>query len=421
MQLQCGLAELVINMTIEIINDPMFKEMARKSPGFFTRDRSMPFRDLMAFILFRKKNSLPSSLRRFFEAVGKDTCMSQQSLSEARAKLSPEAFEHLFKVTAMAITESRGEKWGGYLVYAVDGTQVALPSDKKLLEHFGGTGRNASSPTARASALYDVLNDTLVDVAISAATASERALAMKHIAAAEELRKQDKKLLIYDRGYASFDFIEEHERRGLFYLMRIKKRYNHGIDSQTAADGYVQLEKNGKRIRARIIKFMLDSGEVEMLATNITSKRFGAEDFKKLYFMRWPIETKYSVIKKKLQLENFSARTVDGIKQEFFASMYLANFLACAAFDSQPDITKNRNGKGNKYEYKANLNELIGILKDRLVKAMPQKDPNMRSEIVRQILEDAKHYVVPIRPNRRTKRNPYPRASSFHHNQKVNC
>lgn len=415
------LSEILARLTNEIIYSHTFRTLARKLPKHFTRDRKMPFEDLMIFMLFHLKCSIPSALRRYFEAKQEGTTMSQQSLSEARNKLTVDAFSHLYRITTEAIVEHRIEKWHGYRLYANDASKIALPDDKKLLEYYGATGRNATSPTAQASAMYDVLNDTLVDVALAPISTDERTLALQHINATKDLCANDKKLNIYDRGYASFEFIEELESQGLFYLMRVKTKFNLDIDAQTKSDGYVWLKKGDKRIRVRVIKFALDSGEIETLITNITDKRLGKKAFKKLYFMRWPIETKYAVIKKKLQLENFSAKSVEGVQQEFFASMYLVNFLASAAFDVQPEIEVSRKDKTNKYQYKANLNELVGILKDKLILAIAQPSPVKQAEMINLILDEAKRFVIPIRPNRTVHRNPNPRTSDFHHNQKVNC
>lgn len=415
------LAEILAQITSNIIYNQAFKELARKLPKYFTRNRKMPFEDLMIFMLFHLKCSIPTALRRYFKTKGEDTKMSQQSLSEARDKLTVSAFVHLYRKTAEAIVEHRTEKWHGYRLYATDGTKIALPDDIKLLAHYGAVGRNATSPTAQASAMYDVLNDTLVDVAIVPISTDERSLALQHINATKDLCINDRKLCLYDRGYASFDFINELETQGLFYLMRVKTKFNADIDAQTKTDGYVWLAKDDKRIRVRVIKFTLDSGETEALITNITDKRLGKKAFKKLYFMRWPIETKYGVIKKKLQLENFSARSVEGIQQEFFASIYLVNFMASAAFDVQQDIEDSRKDKVNKHEYKANLNELVGILKDKLILAIAQRSPSKQAELIKDILDEAKRFVVPIRQNRTVDRNPNPRTSDFHHNQKVNC
>jgi hypothetical protein len=41
------------------------------------------------------------------------------------------------------------------------------------------------------------------------------------------------------------------------------------------------------------------------------------EAFSDLYYKRWSIETKYSQLKQKLELENFSGRLVENIKQDF--------------------------------------------------------------------------------------------------------
>ena len=415
------LTEILAREIHAIIYSSAFKEMARKLPKFFTRNRKMPFEDLVMFMLFHLKCSIPSSLRRFFNAKGDDATMSQQSLSEAREKLTVDAFKHLYKKNVETIVKHRVEKWHGYRVYANDGTKIALPDEAKLLEYYGGTGRNSDSPTAQASAMYDVLNDTLVDASIAPLATDERTLALQHINATMDLCANDKKLNIYDRGYASFDFINELETKGLFYLMRVKTKFNAAIDAQTKPDGYLWLEKDSKRIHVRVIKFKLDGGETETLITNITDKRLGKKAFKKLYFVRWPIETKYGVIKKKLQLENFSSKSVEGIQQEFFASMFLANFVACAAFDVQSNIETDRVDKDNKYEYKANLNELIGILKDKVILAIAESSPVIQVELMNSILTEAKRYVVPVRPDRTSPRNPNPRSSFFHHNQKVNC
>ena len=45
------------------------------------------------------------------------------------------------------------------------------------------------------------------------------------------------------------------------------------IDAQKSADGYVWLSQDGERIHVRVIKFALDSGEIETLITNNKYKR----------------------------------------------------------------------------------------------------------------------------------------------------
>jgi hypothetical protein len=222
------LTEQIIKLTTSIISSFDFKDFARTKPSFFTRtggerQPKMPFEDLMFFILFHMKCSIPSALRRFFKDKGSDEAMSQQSLSQAREKVHSKAFKHLFTEAVKLAVEHRNETWNGYRVFANDGTKIALPDTPKILGFYGGTGKNADSPTAQASALYDVLNDTLIDVAIEPLKIDERTLAHGHISALSQLPIKSKKLLIYDRGYPSFDFIKRHEDEGLYYLMRVKR------------------------------------------------------------------------------------------------------------------------------------------------------------------------------------------------------
>jgi hypothetical protein len=382
----------------------------------------MTFEELVIFMLLSFKCSAATALRRFFEKISKnDTTMTQQSLSEARKKITVWAFRHLFELTANVMTENCAKKWLNYRVYAIDGSKIALPADETLRKHFGALGKDNTAPTAQGSILYDVLNDIVCDAAIEPLTTDERTIATAHIAVCKSIAPKDNKLIIFDRGYPSFRLIELLENEGISYVMRVKSKFNKDIDAQWKLEGYVSLEQNGKRIQVRVIKFTLDSGETETLITNITDRRLGKEAFKKLYFLRWPVETKFDIVKNKLQLENFNTRTVEGIQQDFFAAMYLTNYAAAALSDARGDIEDARVDKDNKYKYKANTNELIGILKDRLVFALSQDDTDEQAAMIAVILGDVKRNVVPIRPKRSNPRSNSPRNSKFHHNQKVNC
>jgi hypothetical protein len=348
--------------------------------------------------------------------------MRQQSLSEARKKIKVSAFIEIFRLSADVLSKCCQSTWHGFLICAIDGTKIALSQDNELLKHYGGTGANASSPTAQGSILYDILNDIVYDALIKPLSTDERSFAMMHIKTifASLVSVGRKMLIIFDRGYPSFEFIKELEDLDIKYLMRVKTKFNTDIDAQKESDGYVRLEKGGEFIDVRVIKFTLDSGEVEMLITNLHDGRLGVNAFKKLYFMRWPIETKYDIVKNKLQLENFTSRTIEGVEQDFYAVMYLTNVTASAAHDAQPKVDALRSEKANKYEYRVNVNELIGILKDRLVAALLIERDRERTRVIEDILDEIASNVVPVRPNRSVKRNPYPRSTKFHHNQKVN-
>jgi len=407
--------------TTETINNGDFRNQSKKHFNDFTRTRKMPFEEVMLFMIMRFKSSTTSALRKFFSNLGKIVSVRQQSFSEARAKIKVEAFIQLFKVSADTLLEHMNKTWHGYRVLAIDGSKVTLPQDNSLRTHFGAVGGGAVSACAQGSILYDVLNDIVVDALITPMADDERTLAYRHLDCYGTNPDGEKRLVIFDRGYASFDLIDRLQSYDYHFVMRVRRKFNLDIDAQTTSDGYVNLTKNGKQLHVRVIKFKLDSGEEETLITNIADKRLGKNAFKKLYFMRWPIETKYNVAKGKLQIENFTSRTVEGVMQDFYATMYLLNATAAAAFDAQSEIDNKREDKNNVYRYKANTNELIGVLKEQLVLALIKDNPDEQYSIIQGILSQIALAVVPIRPNRRTLRKKCNRNVKFHHNIKVNC
>ena len=416
-----NVTQLLIQRTSELIYSVCFKEASRKRPTDFTRDRKMPFEEVILFMLLSFKCSTQSALRRFFTALCKPVFMKQQSFSEARAKIKVEAFIQLFNLTVEVMRANCRRTWHGYRLLAVDGSKIALPADKKLLKHFGGTGRHASSPTAQGSIAYDVLNDIVMDAHLAPLSTDERTLAKQHLNHCKAMDPREKKLFVFDRGYASFELIDLLVQNGFQFVMRVREKFNLAIDAQICPDGIVFLEQNGKRICIRAIKFKLDSGETETLITQITDKRMGTKAFKQLYFLRWPVETKYDLVKNKLQMENFTSRTVEGIQQDFYATLYLANTVAATAFDAQAEIDEARKDKENQYDYQTNRNELIGILKDRFILAVVQEDPDKSAAMIQCIIDEVARSVVPKRLGRSTPRNPSPRKSKFYHNRKVNC
>ncbi len=368
------------------------------------------------------KASTQNALERYFEKTDEDVFITQQSFSEARQKLNVSTFIELFVMTVKLAYEGFFETWHGYRVMAIDGTKLALPSDELLRKYYGTAGAGNTSVTAQGSTLYDPLNKVVVDALIEPISTDERTLASRHIDHLCNLGKFVKELMIFDRGYPSFELIEKLRKNKINFLMRVRTKFNQEIDAQTKPDGFVYLKKKGHEdIKVRVVKFQLPSGETEVLITDLWDKRMGIKVFKELYFMRWPVETKYDEVKNKLEIENFSGRTVLAIEQDFYATMYLANIAAAAYWEAQEQVDAERAEKKNKYQYHVNVNHEIGVLKDRLILALLEDDDEKRSKQVRKILWLLAKRVSPVRPNRSVARKSSSRDSKFHHNQKSNC
>jgi hypothetical protein len=145
---------------------------------------------------------------------------------------------------------------------------------------------------------------------------------------------------------------------GIGFVMRVREKFDLGIDVLGLGDHRVILEKGGRGpVAVRVIKFRLSGGERETLISSLAdTKRYKKGSFKALYFKRWPIETKYDEVKKKLEVENFSGILVDNIRQDFYASMTLTNIAAGLYEEAQEGVEEERRGKGNKWKYQVNVN-----------------------------------------------------------------
>ena len=107
--------------------------------------------------------------------------------------------------------------------------------------------------------------------------------------------------------------------------------------------------------------------------------------------------------------------------QDFWITMYLGNMVAIIKNEADQEIAEERKDKENKYEYQANVNTLIGSMRDRLADAVFSRNPAHRQKKLERIMVEVKKSVVPIRPDGgNTPRYENTRKSSHHHNKRHN-
>jgi len=128
--------------------------------------------------------------------------------------------------------------------------------------------------------------------------------------------------------------------------MRVRRKWNLSVDAADQSDSFVKLDDD---TIVRVVKFPLPSGDQETLITNLFD--LPSEVYPTLYFYRWPVETKFDVVKNKLELENFSGRTENAVLQDFWACMHLANIAAIAKDEANELVKEQHAGKDNKYVY----------------------------------------------------------------------
>ena len=157
---------------------------------------------------------------------------------------------------------------------------------------------------ALCSTVYDVCNDYIIHGLIRPYLGSERGAALQHCSDLEDLNLFKDSFIIFDRGYFSDAMFRYFAGKGYLCVMRLKEGMK--LAKQCNGDCILTLpgdkDRSTSDIKVRVISVPLDSGVTEYLATNLLDNTLSAQDFKDLYFLRWPIESKYSELKNQFLL-----------------------------------------------------------------------------------------------------------------------
>ena len=147
-------------------------------------------------------------------------------------------------------------------------------------------------------------NKIVIDARLAKTTESERYHAFQHL----DMSKDDD-LVVYDRGYNAFWMYAYHQELGRSFCMRtIVNRDNLSRDfvqsgqseaivtyrpNRTSRQQCEEMNLPVSPITLRLIRVDLP-GETEVLITNLMDqKRFPAQEFKRLYHLRWGVEEFY--------------------------------------------------------------------------------------------------------------------------------
>jgi hypothetical protein len=358
----------------------------RQNDTDFTRDSKLTFPTLVLFLLNQVKGSLQQELDTFFQQIN-DTLVplrvvGKSAFSEARKKLKSSVFIAVGRHIVEQVEQSDDLKtWKGFRLYAIDGSRVRLPNEQAVKEKYGclGNGNHKHDcPMGLASACYDVLNDLMIDVHLGPSNGSERVNALEHLC-----WMSPQALAIYDRGYPAFWFMQAHLERSIDFCMRspwnlfneTRDFYMSGKDEALVAfhsgrDAKLKCEQHAVSdvpMMLRLIRIDLPSGEVEILITSILeSTAIQGREFKSVYHKRWGVEEAFKRIKSRLELENFSGKSVLAVEQDFYAKMATYNFAALLALAAEPEVKKE--GRHGKYVYAVNHAQALSRLKSVWVK-----------------------------------------------------
>ncbi|MDP2090977.1 MAG: IS4 family transposase [Candidatus Gracilibacteria bacterium] len=394
-----------INITRKLINSNEIKMIFRKCEKYFTRNRKLTFGIVVNLILQKGVKSLQLRLNEFsIKLSGNLETITASAYVKAKNKLSYKLFLQLNLIAIinrfydLKENEAGYKTWNNYRILAIDGSQIRLPDEKEIKENYGtskiknGKGDIGEYTHGLLSVLYDPLNNLALDTILERGKYSERALAIKNIMNLEETIKiNEKDFMIYDRGYYSsflFAIILSYNKEVLFRLKAnaIKEadelfnkdcKINSKIitikvenNEKEYKDKYgIKLDKKlAETIKIRLIRIVLKTGEIEVLATSLLDEeKYNIEDFNELYFKRWGIEVYYNTIKNRLGLENFSGKNVESVLQDLHSTIFLSNLETIISRTNNMELEIKTKEKELKNKQKVNKNVSFNIIKNRIL------------------------------------------------------
>jgi len=342
---------------------------------------------------------------------------TKSAFVQYRKKINADVFKQLSDNIIKEFYTDNDENvklWRGFRLLAVDGSRLTLPNTKELQKEFGIVRNQSDSPITqgRISVLYDVLNGFVIDSILSPLSQPEKELAMRHLS---NTKQGD--LIIYDRGYPSFEMMYEHRKLNIDFLFRVQSNFNNKVKSFITSKMHSHIVKiyPGKNtklsnkpyskddyILVRLSKVILPDDTIEVLISSLVDVvKFKNDLFKDLYFKRWKVELYYDELKNKLLVGNFSGYSKQTIFQDFYSSIFVSNIQTLLVSEINEEL-KTARGQ-TKYQYKVNANVSYGILKNRILELFFSDKP--MDQITDKIKALLKKHTIPIRPNRKYARD----------------
>lgn len=408
----------------------IINEMAKTPEAFvnnpskdFIRSRKLSFETMIKLLLAMGGSDIYTELLEYFK-YDVDTA-SASAFVQQRSKIKIEALKYLFKAFTKSFDHYK--TFNGYRLLAADGSKLNIAHNPSNLDTYVKCGENARGfNVLHLNALFDLCNKVYTDAYIQPIRQANERLALN--AMVDRCDIDDKVIIIADRGYESYNNFAHIQEKGFKYVVRIRDKTTRGIvsklnniSSNEVFDKKITLKlsrRQTKKLKAdpmykflpsnvnfdfldlkspnvylmsfRVVRFKISDDSYETIITNLDKEEFDTDMIKKLYNMRWGIETSFRELKYAIGLVNFHSKKIEYIKQEVFAKLTMYNF--CEIITLNVVITK----KQRKHTYQVNFTKAIRICIYFFKQPINESPPDVEALIQKNIL--------PIRKGRKDPR-----------------
>lgn len=372
----------MLEIIISILDAKTTIEKYKIGDKSFVRERKLNFKKMALLLLSKSVKSLQNMLNEFFDKASENfETVTASAFTQARKKLSHKLFVDLNRmIVEMFYAEKTPKKYKNLILVAIDGSKIYLPNSEDIKKEFTTIPvKFSDTPKGEyvgglASVAFDVLNDIVIDAVITNQKAYEGDLALQHL---EHLGPGH--LVIFDRGYPSYKLIANCYVKGIDCLFRCSTGWtteSRDMFKSNEMSKIVTLKRTiSKReceelnlpeeVTVRYVKVILENGEKEVLVTSLLDEQlYPTEDFKYLYWSRWGVETLFGVIKNRIALENFTGKTAESVKQDFYSTIFISNFETILTDDATEELEEK--SKNNKNSVKVNKSTSFNTIKNKI-------------------------------------------------------
>jgi len=422
--------------------DPAFVARHRVLAVDFTRQRTLPFSRLVLFVLQQSVKSLQRHLNEFFKALALEQDLdpiTPGTVTHARAKLQETAFielNHDCVLPSVYETERPIHRWRGHRLIGVDSALLRLPNSAELGQAFGwkeaanqSGATDTRYPEARLSVLYDLLNRVGWEARLASSLVGEVALARHQL---PQLQAGD--VLINDRGFTGYIFLALVRQLLAHFIARCSTG-----SFLPAQELFQRDQPNQSRIvwlraprahqaecrrlglplemQVRFVSLRLPSGELEVLVTSLLDEAlYPTQEFLTVYHWRWGHETFHLMLKGRLELENFTGRTLEAVHQEVQAALLLANLESLLSEPTQARLDAPI--RPRQHDYQVNRANSYHAIKDHVLDLLSGDTPIV--VVIGKLLRLFGGSPVAVRPERTAPRRVKPSFHrSYHHQRRV--
>lgn len=430
-----NIKEVVTKFDSELIKlDSIKSEFCIHPEKDFTRNRKITFISTIKSILSFGGGTLTNELLKI-NKFATDTPTSSAFVQQ-RDKITPKAFSALFSMINQAFDQDI--RYKDYRLMAVDGSHIHVPTNPQDIDSFVKCTENERPHNEfHLNAMFDILQKFYTDAVVQKYRTQNEDKAMIEMI---ERATYQKAIAICDRGYESYNNMAHLQESNWKYVIRIKEPGGYGIadglqlPESAEFDLSVNLSitrrknketkelltnKNQYRyipnkvkfdylstkfkrtdpaefytLNFRIVRIEIKENTFEMLVTNLSEEEFPKEELKKLYAMRWGIETSFRNLKYIVGMLGFHSRKSESVTQEIYASLIMHNMTQLVA--SCVKLPERE----TKYDYTVRFPIAATIIKSLFLGDISPPD----AEIL------IRRNISPIRPNRNYSRKPRAKA-----------